>query len=417
MPKTFSEKILTLKSGGKEVISGEIVTVSPDIIMSHDNTAYISDRFKNIGVKKIYAPDRVVIILDHCTPAATEQYAINHKIIREFIREQNINHFFDINCGICHQVLPENGFAIPGYLIVGSDSHTSTYGAFGTFATGIGRTETAVLFATGEIWLRVPETIKIRISGKFQNKVSTKDLALFIIGDIGADGALYKAVEFSGKAISEMSIDSRMVLCNMAAEMGAKNAYIEVDDKTLQWLAEHGAPPGDIIKSDEDANFEAILDYSVDNLAPQLACPHTVDNVKPVSELEGMMINQAIIGSCTNGRLEDLEAAVEILHGKQIARNVRLLIFPASMKIYLEALKRGIIQSLVESGAVIMNSNCGPCLGAHEGVLAPGEVCISTTNRNFKGRMGCGDAFVYLGSPETVAASALKGVITDPRRV
>ena len=417
MKKTFSEKILALKAGKKEVVAGEIVTAIPDIIMSHDNTADISQKFKSIGTSKLYNPERHVIILDHCTPAATEQHAINHKIIREFVKEQNIKRFFDVNYGICHQVLPENGFAVPGYLIVGSDSHTTTYGALGTFGTGIGRTETAVIFATGEIWLRVPETIKIRISGRFQRRVSPKDLILYIIGDIGAEGASYKAIEFSGNAISDMSIGGRMVLCNMAAEMGAKAAYVEVDDKTIQWLAEHGAPFGSVIKSDEDAGFEAISDYSVDNMVPQLACPHNVDNIRPVFELEGTPINQALIGSCTNGRLEDLEAAAEILHGKRIPRNVRLLIFPASNKVYLEALQKGLIQTLIESGAIIMNPNCGPCLGAHEGILAPGEICLSTTNRNFRGRMGCRDAFVYLGSPETVAASALTGVITDPRSV
>jgi len=409
MGKSFAEKILALKSGKKSVVAGEIVTVSPDIVMSHDNTAAIAKKFKQIGIDKVKYPEKIVIPLDHCVPAATEKYAANHKEIREFVQEQKIENFYDINTGVCHQVLPEKGHVLPGSLILGADSHTTTYGAFGAFSTGIGRSEVASIWATDEIWLRVPETIKINIEGDIPSGIYPKDIILHIIGDLGADGALYKAVEFSGKVIRKMT------LCNMAVEMGAKIGYVEPDDKTIQWLSPRTNKKYEIIKSDADAEFEKIIDYDISKLEPQIACPHTVDNVKPVSRVAGAKINQALIGTCTNGRIEDLKIASEILRGKKISNGVRLLVFPASMEVFAQAMELGILQELVRSGAVIMNPGCGPCLGAHEGVLAPGEVCLSTANRNFKGRMGCKEAEVYLASPATVAASSLCGEITDVR--
>ncbi|HZK11193.1 MAG TPA: 3-isopropylmalate dehydratase large subunit [Atribacterota bacterium] len=416
MGKTFAEKILALKSGKESVIVGEIVTVSPDIVMSHDNTAAIAKKFKQIGIDKVKHPEKIVIPLDHCIPAATEKYAANHKEIREFVQEQKIENFYDINTGVCHQVLPEKGHIIPGTLILGADSHTTTYGAFGAFSTGIGRSEVASIWATDEIWLRVPETIKINIEGEIPTEIYPKDIILHIIGDLGADGALYKAVEFSGKVIREMDIGGRMTLCNMAVEMGAKIGYVEPDEKTIQWLAARTNKKYEIIKSDDDAEFEKIIDYDISKLEPQIACPHTVDNVKPVSKVVGTKINQALIGTCTNGRLEDLKIASKILRGKKISSGVRLLVFPASMEVFAQAMELGILQELVKSGAVIMNPGCGPCLGAHEGALAPGEVCLSTANRNFKGRMGCKEAEVYLASPAIVAVSSLYGEITDIRR-
>lgn len=420
MGKTFAEKILALKSVSRSdtlsVKSGEIVTVSPDIIMSHDNSAAISGIFKKIGIHRVMNPEKVVIILDHCVPPATEKYAENHKIIREFVRQQDIKNFYDINTGICHQVLPEKGYALPGTLILGSDSHTTTYGAFGAFAAGIGRTETAALWATDQLWLKCPQTIKIIITGKLKEFVTPKDIILYIIGDLGADGALYKAVEFTGETIANMSISGRMTLCNMSAEMGAKIAYCKPDDKTKDWLANHNILTSELCPptSDPDAEYEKILEYNIDNLEPQIACPHTVDNVRPVKEVQGTKFHQALIGTCANGRIEDLEIAANILTGKKIAKDTRLLIFPASIEVYKDALKLGILEKLIDSGAVIMNPGCGPCLGAHQGILAPGEVCISTANRNFKGRMGCEDAEIYLASPSTVAASAIKGEITNP---
>ena len=415
MGKTFTEKILALKSGKKSTVAGEIVTVSPDIVLSHDNTAAISKKFKQIGVKTVKYPGKIVVPLDHCVPAASEKYASNHKIIREFVKEQAIENFYDINTGVCHQILPEKGHVLPGTLILGADSHTTTYGAFGAFSAGIGRSEVASIWATDKIWLKVPETIKINIKGKIPLGVYPKDIILYIIGNLGADGVLYKAVEFSGNVVKEMSISGRMTLCNMAVEMGAKNGYVEPDEKTVQWLSSRTGEKYEIIKSDSDANFEKVINFEVDELQPQIACPHTVDNVKSVSEVKGIKIDQALIGTCTNGRIEDLKIASEVLKGRKISKNTRLLVFPASMEVYAEAMELGIFQELVKSGAVIMNPGCGPCLGAHEGVLAPGEICLSTANRNFKGRMGCKDAEVYLASPATVAASALCREITDIR--
>jgi len=415
MGKTFAEKILAFKSGKKSVIAGEIVTVSPDVVLSHDNTAAISKKFKQIGVKKVKHSEKIVIPLDHCVPAASEKYASNHKTIREFVQEQKIENFYDINTGVCHQVLPEKGHVLPGTLILGADSHTTTYGAFGAFSAGIGRSEVASIWATDEIWLKVPETIKINIEGDIPSGLYPKDIILHIIGNLGADGVLYKAVEFGGKVVREMSISGRMTLCNMAVEMGAKNGYVQPDEKTIKWLSSRTNKKYRVIKSDLDAKFEKIINYDISKLEPQIACPHTVDNVRPVSEVIGTKIDQALIGTCTNGRIEDLKIASEILKGKRISNKVRLLIFPASMEIYAEAMELGIFQELVRSGAVIMNPGCGPCLGAHEGVLAPGEVCLSTANRNFKGRMGCKEAEVYLASPATVAASSLCGEITDVR--
>ncbi|HEY73809.1 MAG TPA: 3-isopropylmalate dehydratase large subunit, partial [Thermoflexia bacterium] len=325
--------------------------------------------------------------------------------------------FYDIGEGICHQVLPEQGHAWPGAVIVGSDSHTPTHGAFGAFSAGIGRTEAAAVMATGKIWLRVPESVRIVVSGKLPERVSAKDLILHIIGDLRADGANYCSVEFAGETIREMSIAGRMVLTNMAAEMGAKNGVVEPDEKTRTWLKGRVTHEYEEIFADPDASYKRVIEYDVSNLVPQVAKPHTVDNVVPVTEAAGTVINQALVGTCTNGRLEDLAAAAEILRGKHIASSVRLLVLPASREILLQAIEQGYVRDLVTAGATLLNPGCGPCLGAHEGCMAPAEATISTANRNFKGRMGSKEAFIYLASPATVAASALAGVITDPREV
>jgi len=359
-------------------------------------------------------PDRIVIALDHCVPAATERYALNHKMVREFVEEQGIRNFYDVNTGVCHQVLPEKGHVVPGSVMLGSDSHTTTYGAFGAFAAGIGRSEAAVIWATGKMWLRVPNTIRVEVTGAFRQGVSAKDLILRIIGDLGADGALYKAVEFSGGAIRAMSVAGRMVLCNMAAEMGAKSGYVAPDEKTAEWLSGRVSGGYRPILPDADAEYELVAEYDVGGLEAQVARPHTVDNVVPVSEVQGTRINQALIGTCTNGRMEDLKAAAGVLEGRKVAKGVRLLVFPASQEVYLEALADGTVLTLARSGAIIMNPGCGPCLGAHEGILAPGEVCLSTANRNFRGRMGSNEASIYLANPETVAASAVAGEICAP---
>jgi 3-isopropylmalate/(R)-2-methylmalate dehydratase large subunit len=417
MGKTFAEKILALKAGLDETVPGQIVTVRPDKLLTHDNTSAIAKTFRKIGVDRVANPDANVIILDHVVPAANETYAQSHKETRECVREQGITAFYDIGEGICHQVLPEHGHALPGMLIVGSDSHTPSHGALGAFAAGIGRTEAAAVMATGEIWLRVPESLCILAEGTMPERVSAKDLVLRIIGDIGADGADYKSVEFAGPAIEAMSVGGRQVLCNMAAEMGAKNGYVAPDDITRNWLAGRTHVAYNEIYPDPDASYAQVLHYDVSTLVPQVAKPHRVDNVVPVTEIAGLPINQALIGTCTNGRIEDLQSAAEILRGKRIAPWVRLLVLPASREILLEAIEAGIITDLVAAGATLLNPGCGPCLGAHEGCMAPGERTISTANRNFKGRMGSRDAEIYLGSPATVAASALKGEIADPREV
>jgi len=415
MGQTFAQKVLARKAGLDSVVPGQIVTVRPDKLLTHDNTADISQKFRRIGVARVADPDINVIVLDHVTPAANETYATNHQMARQFVAEQGISAFYDIGEGICHQVLPEKGHAWPGAVIVGSDSHTPTHGAFGAFSAGIGRTEAAAVMATGQIWLRVPESLRIVVDGKLPPRVSAKDVILHIIGDLGADGADYRSVEFAGAAIRQMSVASRMVLTNMVAEMGAKNGVVEPDEKTRAWLKGRVENGYEEVLADPDAVYERVIEYDVSQLAPQVAKPHTVDNVVPVTEVAGTAIDQALIGTCTNGRLEDLEAAAEILHGKQIASNVRLLVLPASREVLLAAIERGIVGDLVAAGATLLNPGCGPCLGAHEGCMAPGEATISTANRNFRGRMGSKEAFIYLGSPATVAASALTGVITDPR--
>ncbi len=393
-----------------------MVTVSPDYILSHDNSAAIIKEFEKLGVKNVRSPQKLVIILDHVVPASSEKYAANHKTIREFVAEQKIPNFFDIPNGICHQVFSENGFALPGKLILGADSHTTSYGAFGAFSAGIGRSEVASLWATDEIWLRVPETIKVEINGVLPTGVYAKDVILKIIGDEGADRANYKAVEFAGAAVRGFSLASRLVLTNMAAEMGAKNGYCEPDEKTLQWLEKRAKDDFNEVTSDPDAGYETVLEYDVSSLEPQVACPHTVDNVKSISDVEGTIFHQALIGTCTNGRLEDLELAAGILKGKKVHPQVRVLIIPASRQEYLRALKKGIIEIFADAGCIVLNPGCGPCLGAHQGILAPGEVALSTANRNFRGRMGSRDSEIYLASPATVAASSIEGKIADPRK-
>jgi homoaconitate hydratase family protein len=412
--KTLTEKVLGRRAG-RDVRAGDVVTVSPDFVLSHDNSAAIIQEFRKLGVKTVKAPAKIVIVLDHIVPAADEKYAQNHKSIREFVAEQGIANFFDINAGICHQVLPEQGFALPGGVIVGSDSHTPSYGALGAFAAGIGRTETACTWATDEIWLRVPETLRIDLAGRLAPGVSAKDLSLKLIGDGGAEMANYKAVEFAGPAAGDLSVGARLTLANMSAEMGAKNGYFAPDAKALKWLEGRARGPFQALASDPDAHYESVLACDLGGLEPQVAAPHSVDNVKPVAAVAGKAVDQILIGTCTNGRLEDLEAAAAILKGRRIAKSVRVLVIPASWQVYREALASGALAALVDAGCVVLNAGCGPCLGAHEGLLAAGEVCLSTSNRNFRGRMGHRDSEIYLASPATAAASAVTGRITDPR--
>jgi 3-isopropylmalate/(R)-2-methylmalate dehydratase large subunit len=414
---TIAEKILARASSSKKLKPNEIVMARVDVAMSHENADVVLRSFREIGVKRVWDKDKIVILFDHRIPAESEKTAITHQRLREFVKEQGITHFYDVREGICHQILPEFGHCRPGELLVGTDSHTTTHGAFGTFATGIGATEMAGVWVTGELWLKVPETMKITLYGTLKQYVSAKDVILHIIGTLGADGAHYKAVEFTGETIGRMSIASRMVLSNLSMEMGAKVAFVVPDDATVSYVRARTNNEFKVINPDPDAHYCREISIDVSILESQIACPHSVDNVKPVREVAGTKIHQALIGSCTNGRLEDLSIAAAILQGKTIHPDVRLLIIPASRKIYLEAIKHGFIETFIKAGSLVLNPGCGPCLGAHQGLLAPGEVCISTTNRNFRGRMGSSESFVYLASPATVAFSAIKGEITTPRKI
>jgi 3-isopropylmalate/(R)-2-methylmalate dehydratase large subunit len=413
------EKILADASGKQQVSPEEIIEANIDAAMIHDLTGPLAIKsFREIGAKKVWNNQRIVVIMDHLVPASSIISANLHKTVRNFVEEQNIQNFYDVGRGgVCHQVMPEKGHVRPGEVIVGADSHTCTYGAFGAFATGIGSTEMAAVFATGKLWFRVPEVIKVNVTGKVRKMVTPKDVTLNIVGEIGADGAIYKGLEFGGSTIGDMSVEGRMVLSNMAVEMGAKAGIVEPDKKTLDYVRARTDKPFKPAKSDPDATYERVVDVDISDLEPQVAVPHSVDNVKPVSDVEGVEVDQGFIGSCTNGRLEDLQSAARVLKGKKIARGVRLIVIPASQEIYLNALNEGLIKTFMDAGATIGNPNCGPCLGGHMGILAEGETCISSSNRNFVGRMGSSKSFVYLASPATVAASALTGKITDPRTV
>ncbi|HUL39453.1 MAG TPA: 3-isopropylmalate dehydratase large subunit [Methanomassiliicoccales archaeon] len=413
--KTFAEKVLS-RASGMDASAGDIVTARIDLAMSHENSALVLKAFQEMGGKELWDPSKVILLFDHRVPANTVKAAEGHKAVREFVRSSRVPTFYDLRAGVCHQVLPEKGHVLPGMLIVGTDSHTTTYGALGAFSTGIGATEMASVWATGELWLKVPETLRLVLSGPLPSGTTAKDVILRVIGDLGADGADYKCVEFVGQAVDDLSISGRMVLSNMSVEMGAKAGVCFPDTKTKEFLAARGRAC-QAVKSDPSAKVLEAMEFDMSRLGPQVAKPHAVDNVVAVEEAVGVPIDQAFIGSCTNGRLEDLAEAEKVLRGKEASPKVRLIVAPASRDVYIEASENGIIASLARSGAVILNPGCGPCLGAHEGLLAAGERCISTTNRNFRGRMGSPEAEVFLASPATVAASALKGEIADPREV
>jgi 3-isopropylmalate/(R)-2-methylmalate dehydratase large subunit len=411
-----AEKILAAASGRSEVKPGQIVEAKVDMAMANEITGPLAiQAFKKIGISRVWNRQSIVLILDHQVPANSVKSAELHRIMRAFAKEQDIPLFYDIGFGgVCHQVMVEKGHVRPGELIVGADSHTCTYGALGAFATGIGSTEMAGVFATGAIWLKVPSSIKIDLTGTFRKYVTPKDLVLYVIGKIGADGATYKTVEFTGTSMLQISISGRMTLCNMAVEMGAKTGIIAPDEVTLAYIEECTDKPFMLIGSDSDAIYERTLKVKIDELEPQVACPHSVDNVKPIKEVEGIEIDQAFIGSCTNGRLEDLELAAKFLRGRKVAKDVRLIVTPASQEVYQQALKKGLLEILVEAGAYVCSPTCGACFGGHMGLLAAGEVCISSSNRNFSGRMGSPEAEIYLASPATVAASAVAGKIISP---
>jgi 3-isopropylmalate/(R)-2-methylmalate dehydratase large subunit len=413
---TFAQKVLS-RASGKDVAVGDIVNAKIDLAMSHENAALVMRSFREMGAERLWDPDKVVLLFDHRTPANTIKAAEGHKAVREFVKLEGVDNFYDLKEGICHQVLPEKGHVMPGMLIVGTDSHTTTYGALGAFSTGIGATEMAAVWATGELWLKVPETIRLDLKGTLGPSVHAKDVILHVIGQLGADGADYRCVEFTGPVVDALSISGRMVLSNMSVEMGAKAGVCLPDAKTEAYLKGRAKGEWTAVRSDSDAAVEKILEMDLSEMGPQVACPHSVDNVRAVEEMEGVPIDQALVGSCTNGRMEDLEAAEKVLRGRQVAASTRLIIVPASREVYLHAVESGLVASFLKAGAIVTNPGCGPCLGAHQGLLAPGERCIATTNRNFQGRMGSPQAEVYLASPETVAASAITGFITDPRRL
>jgi 3-isopropylmalate/(R)-2-methylmalate dehydratase large subunit len=415
MGQTFAEKVLAKKAKRSATTPGEIVEIIPDVALSHDNTAPIYGIFQKMGGKKVFDPNMHAIFLDHAAPAPTTAHAENHRIIREFVREQGIPNFFDVGRGVCHQVLVEEGLALPGEVVLGSDSHTPHAGVMGAFGVGIGRSEMASIWALGALWLRVPESVKISVHGRLPEGVTSKDLALHVIGDQGADGALYMSVEWHGNAIETLSLASRAVLTNMMAEMGAKNSFIPPDGKVLQFLKDRAARAFTPIYPDSDCEYAKILEYDAHKIEPMIACPHTVDNVQPLSKVSGTTIDQAFIGTCTNGRLEDLAAAAQVLEGRMVAPGTRMIVIPASSQVYLQALQAGYIERFVAAGAVVESPGCGACMGNHMGVPAVGEVSISSANRNFQGRMGTKESEIYLASPAVVAASAVAGEIAHPK--
>jgi 3-isopropylmalate/(R)-2-methylmalate dehydratase large subunit len=418
---TLAEKILGSHTEKGHAEVGEIVDASVDFLMMHEVLgARIIPILEEMGVDKIWDSDRVLVVNDHWAPASDINSAEIHRRNREFVKKHGITNFCDVNCGICHQVLPEMGLVAPGDLVIGSDSHSTSYGAFNTFSAGLAATDSALILATGRCWFRVPESIRIHIDGKLPKMVMSKDLILKLLSDLGPDGANYQSIEFHGPTIESMSVESRMTMSNMAVEAGAKSAPMTVNEQVRKWMSTT-APhrKWTSIEPDKDAIYSRLIDIDLKRnpLGPIVAVPHSPTNGKPVEEVEGTRIDQAFIGSCTNGRLEDIAIAAQILKGKKIHSDVRMIVTPASSETYLSALKAGHVETLMLAGAVFTNSTCGACIGGHLGVLGEGEVCISSTNRNFRGRMGHQDSIVYLGSPATVAASALMGVITDPRSV
>ena len=408
------EKILARASGQNSVITGQIVNCRVDLAEVNDLYPQTIFSFQEMGGIKVHSPDRIAFILDHYAPASSIQQAENQKLMREFCQNQGIKLLFDVDSGVCHQVMVDNGLVYPGMILIATDSHTTTHGAFGAFGTGVGATDLAVIMATGHLWLRVPEIIRVNLSGTLTTGVYAKDVILHIIGKLGADYALYKGVEFSGTTLTNWSISERMALCNMTTEMGAKTAYIQPDAITLDFLADKVDTTFDIVTTDSDFQFAEELFFDVTPITPQLAVPQSVDNVLPLRDLIGTPVHQAYLGSCTGGRAEDIGVAARILEGRKISPNTRLIVVPASKQVYLDALRSGDVEKLVEAGATFVTPGCAACLGTHEGILAAGEVCIASTNRNFPGRMGHLLSSVYLGSPAAVAAAALNGEITDP---
>ncbi len=419
MGQTMVEKILARGAGKDKVEPGEIINVKIDLCLGNDVTTPVAIReFQRMGAKTVYDPERVVLVPDHFTPNKDIESAKQCQQIRKFVINNNIANYFEVGrMGIEHALLPEKGLVLPGEIVIGADSHTCTYGAMGAFATGVGSTDLAAAMALGEAWFKVPSTLKFIYTGELKRWVGGKDLILFTIGQIGVDGALYRAMEFKGVSIEEMSLDGRLTMANMAIEAGAKCGYMEPDDKTFTYLEGRAVRSFEPVYGDEDAFYEEIYEFEVSDLEPQVAFPHTPSNVWPVSKAKEINIDQVVIGSCTNGRIEDMREAAVILKNQKVHPAVRLLIIPATQEIYARAMKEGLLDIFVEAEAAVSTPTCGPCLGGHMGILAPGEKAIATTNRNFVGRMGHPDSEVYLSNPAVAAASAITGRITHPQEV
>lgn len=413
------EKILAKNSGREKVSAGEIVTAKVDFAEINDLYLQTVYSFYEMGGEKVWDSERAAFVFDHYAPTPDIKSAANHGEMREFAKKNNLKFHFDTNCGVCHQVMPEAGVIYPGMIVVATDSHTTTHGAFGAMGTGCGATDMATILMTGELWFRVPEIIEVRLEGEAPAGVYPKDVILSVLGKIKADGAVYKAIDFTGSYVENLGVAGRMVICNMAVEMGAKTAYMQPNQAVLDYVNERAVRPYEVQYTDDDFKYEESYVFDVSELEPQLACPHSVDNVAPLSKVvaeKEVKLDQGYIGSCTGGREEDIAAAAKILDGKHIPKYTRLVVVPASAEVMQSCMEKGYIQSLIKAGATITTPGCGACLGAHEGILAPGEVCITTTNRNFPGRMGSTEAQIYLASPATVAASILNGCITDPRK-
>jgi 3-isopropylmalate/(R)-2-methylmalate dehydratase large subunit len=416
---TITEKILAVHAGRDYVEPGELIMAKLDVVMANDITAPLGIKeFRKVGAKKVFDKEKIVLVADHFTPNKDIESAEQVKMVRDFAREQGIVHFYDVGqMGIEHALLPEQGLVLPGDAILGADSHTCTYGAVGAFSTGSGSTDFAAAMITGEAWFKIPESMKFVFNGNLQEWVGGKDLILYIIGDIGVDGALYRAMEFTGEAISNLSMDSRLTMCNMAIEAGGKSGIVPPDDITLKYVNQRAKREFKVYSSDPDAKYCNIREYDANKIEPQVAFPFKPENTKGISEVGNVLIDQSVIGSCTNGRIEDLRIAAEILKGEKVHPYVRLIVIPGTQAIYLQALREGLIEIFIESGGVVSTPTCGPCLGGHMGILASGEKCISTTNRNFKGRMGHEESEVYLAGPAIAAASAVLGKIASPKEI
>ena len=420
MGMTMTQKILADHAGVKEVHAGELIEANVDIVMANDITGPMALPIFKKMADKVFDKDKVVLVPDHFTPNKDIKSAENSKAIREFSREQGLTHHMEQGkCGVEHAILPESGIVVAGDAVIGADSHTCTYGAIGAFSTGVGTTDIATGMATGQLWFKVPSAIKFNLHGKLPKYVSGKDVILHIIGRIGVDGALYKSMEFTGEGVKELSMADRFTICNMAIEAGAKNGIFPVDEAAIEYLDKHAKRDYKIYEADKDAEYEEVVDVDLSAIRPTVAFPHLPGNAKTVDEIEAMdkiYIDQVVIGSCTNGRMEDLRKAAAILKGKKVADNVRVMVVPATQKIYLQCILEGILETFVEAGCAVNTPSCGPCMGGHMGVLAKGEKCVSTTNRNFVGRMGDVESLVYLASPETAAASAIAGYIANPEK-